>query len=104
MKLAMESISDGTKLLAAHKRLVGLTSKMVMFTTIKILEGKIETDVKRTGDEIEVTCIIEILGVKYVGKTARTFIKTKNSKEEGVDAMKREAREIAFKKYADADK
>ena len=101
-KVAQDSISDGKKLLAMQNEVLGWMSKILTFVALKIFNGKIKSVVKKSGDEIEVTCTIEIRGVDFVGKAS----KTGNSQQE-VDAMKREAaseaHEIAFEKFVEAN-
>ena len=78
-------------------------SKLLTFVALKIFNGKIKSVVKKSGDEIEVTCTIEIGGVDFVGKSS----KTGNSQQE-IDAVKREAtseaHEMAFEKFVETHK
>ena len=76
---------------------------MLIFVALKFFNGKIQSVVKKSGDEIEVTCTIKIGGIDFVGKAS----KTENSQEE-FGAMKREAtseaREKALEKFIGANK
>ena len=79
------------------------STDLSMYMLIKMAEGKIRSDVSVTRAGIEVTCTMEIFGDKYVGK-ATSVSKAENSREARINAAKREARDIVFKKFTFAHK
>ena len=77
-------------------------TKMMTFITINALNGKIKSDVRKTGDETEVTCLLKIRGCEFVGKVTASGSKFENFQE--VNAMKREACILAFDKWVEDNK
>ena len=76
--------------------------KMTAYFGIKALNGEFKSEVRKAGDEIEVTSILKIQGCEFVGKATASGSKFENCQE--VNAIKREACMLAFNKWVEANK